>query len=46
MEIEKDLFVPYLAGNLGKSKAEAAKLQKKIKDYMPTAKVVLYGMSS
>jgi hypothetical protein len=40
MEIEKELFVPYIAGSLGKSKQDAVTLQKKITDYKPTAKVV------
>ena len=39
MEMEKTLFTPYIAANLGKSKEDAEKLQKKMKEYMPTAKV-------
>ena len=42
MEIEKDLFVPYLAGHLGKSHDDAMKLNQKLKDYMPTAKVIFF----
>jgi len=39
MKAEKDLFVPYIAANLGKSLDETKGLQKKVDDFGPTAKV-------
>lgn len=39
MKIEKEVFVPFIAGKLGKSEEEAKKLHKKLQDFEPTAKV-------
>ena len=39
MKIEKEVFVPFIAGKLGKSEEEAKKLHKKLEDFEPTAKV-------
>ena len=36
---EKELFVPYISGYLGKTEDEAKKLQKKLDEFMPKAKV-------
>ena len=39
MKTEKELFVPYIAAYLGKNVDETKKLQKKLDDFGPTAKV-------
>ncbi len=41
MAIEKELFVPFISGNLGKSLDETTKLQEKLEKFSPQAKVML-----
>ena len=36
---EKELFIPYIAGYLGKNTDEAKKLQEKVEKFGPTSKV-------
>ena len=45
MAAEKDLFVPHIAGHLGKSLDEVQKLQKKVDEFGPTAKVTCLALS-
>ena len=39
MKVEKELFVPYIAGHLGKSMAHAKSYQEKLDKFAPTVKV-------
>ena len=39
MEKEKELFVPYIAANLGSSMEEVKSMQAKLEAFGPTAKV-------
>jgi hypothetical protein len=40
MKIERDFFLPYIAGNLGSSLDKAQELQNKLAQFTPIAKVV------
>ena len=39
MKIEKELFVPYIAGRLGKTMEETKTFEKKLEEFNPTVKV-------
>ena len=41
MEMEKDPFLPYIAGDLGTTTDDVEKLQKKMAEFVPTAKVIV-----
>ena len=41
MEMEKEPFVPYIAGDLGSTSDDVEKLQKKMAEFVPTAKVIV-----
>lgn len=44
MKIEREFFLPYIAGNLGNSLQKAQELQRKLTEFIPIAKVVNFDV--
>lgn len=40
MKVEREFFLPYIAGQLGNSLERAEQLQRKVEEFVPVAKVL------